>query len=83
MGGAPRPRRLAQLGTERGAADPRQPGVACLPGVSTFVSLLLSSLLCCFRVCLCSATLIGFYLLVAGAGAPRPRQVQRLGPDEH
>jgi hypothetical protein len=42
VGGAPRPRRLAQLGAERGAADPRRPGVACLPGASTFVNLSLS-----------------------------------------
>jgi hypothetical protein len=41
------------------------------------------SLLCCFRVCFfCGATLIGLYLLVAGAGAQRPRQVRRPQPDE-
>jgi hypothetical protein len=42
----------------------------------------LSFLLCCFRVCLCGATLIGPCLLVAGVGAPCPRQVRRLRPDE-
>jgi hypothetical protein len=72
VGGDPRPRRLAQPGAEQGAADPRRPAVACLSGVSTFVSLLLSSLLCCFRVCLCDATLIGLCLLVARARAPCP-----------
>jgi hypothetical protein len=82
MGGAPRPRRLAQQGTERGTADSWRAGVACLPGASTFVSLLLSSLLRCFCVCLCGATLTGFCLLVAGVGAPRPRQVRRPRPDE-
>jgi hypothetical protein len=32
MGGAPRSRRLAQPGAERGAADSRRPGAACFPG---------------------------------------------------
>jgi hypothetical protein len=56
--------------------------VACLPGVSTFISLLLSSLLCHFRVCLCGVMLTGFCLLVVGVGAPRPQQVRRLRPNE-
>jgi hypothetical protein len=50
VGGAPRPRRLAQPSAERGAADPWWPGVACFPGALPFASLLLSSSLCCFRV---------------------------------
>jgi hypothetical protein len=51
---------------------------ACHPGASAPVNLSISSLLCCFRVCLYGATLIGPYLLVAGVGAPCPRQVRRL-----
>jgi hypothetical protein len=58
------------------------PRVACLPGASTFVSSLLSSLLCCLRVCPCGAALICFCLLVAGVGAPCPRQVRHPRPDE-
>jgi hypothetical protein len=44
---------------------------------------------CCFFPCsvvfvfvFCGATLIGLRLLVAGVGAPRPRQVRRSRPDE-
>jgi hypothetical protein len=76
VGGAPRSRRLAQPGAERGAADSWRPGVACLPGASTFISLLLSSSFRCLRACPCGAMLTGFCLLVAGVGAPRPRQVR-------
>jgi hypothetical protein len=58
------------------------PRVACLPGASAFTSLLLSSLLRCFRVRLCGAMLTSFFLLLAGVGAPRPRQIRRSRPDE-
>jgi hypothetical protein len=82
VGGAPRSRHLAQLGAEQGAADSWRAGVACLPGASAFATLVLSSLLLSFlRLSLRCGT-HRFCLLVAGAGAPRPRQVQRPRPDE-
>jgi hypothetical protein len=76
VGGATRPRRFAQPSADRGAADPRRPCVACLPGMMS----LLFSLFCRLRVRF--STLIGLRLLVAGAGAPRPRQVRRSCPNE-
>jgi hypothetical protein len=52
--------------------------VRCRPLASLlfFLALLFS------RLFFCGATLIGLCLLVAGAGAPRPRQVRRPRPDE-
>jgi hypothetical protein len=44
--------------------------------------LLLSFSFRCLRACPCGATLTGFCLLVAGVGAPHPRQVRRPRPDE-
>jgi hypothetical protein len=72
VGGALRSRRLAQPGVERGAADSWRPGVACLPGASAFASLLLSSLLRCFRVRLCGAMLTGFLPVVGRSWSSAP-----------
>jgi hypothetical protein len=79
VGGGPRSRRLAQPSAERGAADPRRPSVACFPGETLLVFLLI------FVVPVLTsrgATLTGFRLLAAGARAPRPRQVRRPRPNE-
>jgi hypothetical protein len=73
VGGAARQWRFAQPGVERGAADPRRPGMACLPGMLPLLFPCSVVFVFVFR----GATLIGLRLLVTGAGTPRPRQVQR------
>jgi hypothetical protein len=72
VGRAPRSRHLAQLGVERGAANPRRPGVARFPGEAMlpfFFDFVV------FVLVPRGAMLTGFGLLAAGARALRPRQV--------
>jgi hypothetical protein len=54
MGGAPRSRRLAQPSAERGATDPRRPGVARFPGKTLLLLSSISLFSCLFLAAQCS-----------------------------
>jgi hypothetical protein len=83
VGGAARPQRFAQPSTERGAADPQWPCVACLSGAfasSGQIAALFIDLV--VFVFVSSVWHSWVSSAMAGVGAPRPRQVRRPRPDE-